>query len=284
MKKLILISFFLGFTAFVQLSSAQDQYFETSDGVRIHYLESGEGETLIFITGWKMPAEIWKYQLDYFSRNYHVIALDPRSQGRSELVIQDNTLERRTKDIIELIEHLEVEPYSIIGWSGGMWETLALLDQSTSMNIKSVVLVDYIMDRKVDLDLLNNAMTTWKDHQSYPEKTTNSFVRGCFTKEHNESFIKEITDLSLNTPGSIAFAIGANLILFDRDWWPTLEGRDLKILYVVRDRYKNLAEEFKKRLPDAEVEVFMGAGHALFVDESERFNKLLTQFFESIEK
>jgi non-heme chloroperoxidase len=193
-------------------------------------------------------------------------------------------LERRTKDIIELIEHLEVEPYSIIGWSGGMWETLALLDQSTSMNIKSVVLVDYIMDRKVDLDLLNNAMTTWKDHQSYPEKTTNSFVRGCFTKEHNESFIKEITDLSLNTPGSIAFAIGANLILFDRDWWPTLEGRDLKILYVVRDRYKNLAEEFKKRLPDAEVEVFMGAGHALFVDESERFNKLLTQFFESIEK
>lgn len=62
----------------------QSRFFTTSDGVRLHYLEAGTGPALIFVPGWTMPAEIWEAQLRDLSREFRVIALDPRSQGASE--------------------------------------------------------------------------------------------------------------------------------------------------------------------------------------------------------
>ena len=67
----------------------------TSDGVKIHYLEAGQGPAILFIPGWTMPAEIWRPQIDYFSQHYHVVAVDPRSQGDSDKPGDGNYPERR---------------------------------------------------------------------------------------------------------------------------------------------------------------------------------------------
>jgi len=58
--------------------------FKTSDGISIHYLEAGSGHPIVFIPGWTMPAWIWQKQIEEFSKKYHVIAVDPRSQGESD--------------------------------------------------------------------------------------------------------------------------------------------------------------------------------------------------------
>ena len=68
----------------VKAQATKSGFFKTSDGVRIHYLEAGSGRPIVFIPGWTMPAWIWQKQIDEFSKNYHVIAVDPRSQGESD--------------------------------------------------------------------------------------------------------------------------------------------------------------------------------------------------------
>src|SRR3984957_21034934 len=68
----------------------EDKFFKTSDGVRLHYLESGAGPTIVFVPGWTMPAEIWQPQIEYFSRSYHVVAVDPRSQRASDKPTEGN--------------------------------------------------------------------------------------------------------------------------------------------------------------------------------------------------
>src|SRR5882724_1958475 len=65
-------------------ASVKDGSFITSDGVKIHYLESGTGPTILFVPGWTMPAEIWQPQIEHFSKSYYVVAVDPRSQGASD--------------------------------------------------------------------------------------------------------------------------------------------------------------------------------------------------------
>lgn len=45
-------------------ASVKDGSFITSDGVKLHYLESGTGPTILFVPGWTMPAEIWQPQID----------------------------------------------------------------------------------------------------------------------------------------------------------------------------------------------------------------------------
>jgi len=64
--------------------SPRSQFIKTSDGVRIHYAEAGEGRAIVFIPGWRMPGWIWQKQIDELSKNYRVIAIDPRSQGESD--------------------------------------------------------------------------------------------------------------------------------------------------------------------------------------------------------
>ena len=89
----------------LQCSSAwaESRYFTTTDGVRLHYIDEGAGETLLFVPGWVMPAEIWRRQIDHFARNYRVIAVDPRSQGRSEIAQWGNDIRRHAEDLNELI-------------------------------------------------------------------------------------------------------------------------------------------------------------------------------------
>ena len=50
-------------------AAVKDGSFITSDGVKLHYLESGTGSTILFVPGWTMPAEIWQPQMEHFSNN-----------------------------------------------------------------------------------------------------------------------------------------------------------------------------------------------------------------------
>src|ERR1700761_2387092 len=85
-----------------------DHFFQSSDGVRLHYLEAGpaNAHTLVFVPGWTMPAWIWLPQIQVVSRRYHVIAFDPRGQGESAAPAAGYEPVRRGRDVAELIERL----------------------------------------------------------------------------------------------------------------------------------------------------------------------------------
>src|SRR5205809_3800769 len=64
-----------------------------------------------------MPAWIWDPQFKYFADHFHVVALDPRSQGDSDKPTDGNSCERRAQDIRELLEHLKLDRVVLVGWS-----------------------------------------------------------------------------------------------------------------------------------------------------------------------
>lgn len=69
--------------------STNEAFTEGADGVRIHYLEAGPAHasrSLLLIPGWRVSAKVWAQQIDYFgAQGFHVIAMDPRSQGQSSI-------------------------------------------------------------------------------------------------------------------------------------------------------------------------------------------------------
>ena len=91
-------------------SPAQSGFFTTSDGVRLHYLQAGQGRSILFVPGWTMPAWIWEHQIAHFSRHYRVVAFDSRSHGNSERVTEGHYPNRLARDIRELTQHLEAAP------------------------------------------------------------------------------------------------------------------------------------------------------------------------------
>lgn len=252
-------------------------FFTTSDGVRLHYLEAGAGPTILFVPGWTMPAEIWEPQMRHFAARNRVVALDPRSQGESDKPTEGHYPERRAQDVKELIEHLGLAPAALVGWSLAVPELLTYVDLFGTSDIRALVLVDGMIgeepDPKRDAQLWDWLRQLQKDRAL----ATESFVRSMYRKPQPEPYLRKITAASLKTPTNTAVTLLAN-VFAGGDWRRVLDKLDRPVLYAVTPGLQSQAEMFRRRRPSARVELFEAAGHALFVDQAERFNRILEEF------
>jgi microsomal epoxide hydrolase len=116
----------------------EDGLFTTSDGTRIHFLYEGEQgrlPSLVFIPGWTISANLWTEQLHRFSENRLVVAVDPRSQAESSQSLLDNTPEGRARDLHDLVVHLGIKQFVIVGWSQGAQDVAAYVTQLVRRNL-----------------------------------------------------------------------------------------------------------------------------------------------------
>ena len=252
-------------------------FFTTSDGVRLHYLETGSGPALFFEPGWTMPAEIWQSQIDYFSRTRHVVALDPRSQGQSQQTADGNYCDRRARDIKELVDHLNLAPVALVGWSMGVAETLCYVDQFGTSTLSALVLVDGGFGRDPDPAAKVMGWRRFEELQKDRRGFTEHFVRGMYFKPHPEEYLHGVVEAALKTPTNTAVLLAANALMKD-DYRPILYRIDRPVLYTHRGANKAQGDVLRTYVPWARVEAFEDAGHALFVDDADRFNQLLDDF------
>lgn len=263
-------------------SQVESRTFTTSDGVKLHYLEAGKGPAIVFVPGWTMPAWIWEGQIKHFAEHYHVIALDPRSQGESEKAAEGNYVERRAKDIQELILNRKLAPVVLIGWSLAVAEVLSYAEQFGGGNVRGYVLVDGITWEKQDMEFVGAMLGMYKQLQMNRRPFTERFVRSMYKKPQSEEYIARVMAASLLMPTDSAIA--ASLSSVSRtDWRPAMAKLDRPVLVMCESSIQAMtADPVKKNVPTAQVEAFANAGHALFVDDVDRFNTVLEEFVKGL--
>ena len=251
-----------------------DRFFVTSDGVRLHYLEAGQGHTIVLVPGWTMPAWIWQAQIDHFSRSYHVVALDPRSQGESEITWSGDEPFRRAEDIAELIARTGADPVLLVGWSLGVLDTLAYVHTHGDARLAGLVLVDNSVGENPPPVAERHA----RGYRKPPyDQWVELFVHGMFQTAVPAGYLDRLTETALRTPKAIAHELLAYPL--PRTYWREAIYSTMKpILYVVRARLAGQAANLQLNHPGAETVVFSGVGHALFVDDPGRFNALVEDF------
>jgi pimeloyl-ACP methyl ester carboxylesterase len=89
------------------------------NGVNIYYEVYGSGEPLLLVHGNGGNIEGMKYQIEYFARQYKVIAMDCRGRGKSELGNEPLSYIRMAGDAAALLDHLRCVPAYFIGRSDG---------------------------------------------------------------------------------------------------------------------------------------------------------------------
>ena len=257
-----------------------DHFFLSSDGVRLHYLESGPptGHTIVFVPGWTMPAWIWMPQIQAFSRRYHVIAFDPRGQGDSATPPVGYEPERRGLDIAELIARLGDHRVVIIGWSLGVLDTLASIHVAGDRNLAGLVLVDNSVGEDPPPPPYKPVPHRQGPPPSRPE-AMKAFVRAMFHHPQPASYLDRLTQATLHTPPDASRLLLAYPV--PRSYWKeAVYATKVPVLYVIRPRWVAQGENLVRNRPDTEMEVFSDAGHALFVDEPARFNSVTEEFLK----
>jgi len=264
-------------------------HFTTSDGVELHYLEAGSGPTIVFVPGFTFPAEVWEPQLAHFAATHRVVALDPRSQGRSEKPTEGHHLVRRGKDIGELIEHLGAAPAVVVGWSLGVLETLTYARESGTDRLRGVVLVDMFLGVDEELGEQHPYEPGWRpwiaglqlDRQNF----TREWVRAMYRSEQTAEYLEAMTQAVLATPTNTAVTLLSNAMLMEeRDWRPVVDELNRPVLFVASSQPWAVAEAemVRERWPEIRAEVLEDTGHACFVDKPERFNRVLEEFLATL--
>lgn len=253
--------------------------FTTSDNVRLHYIEAGKGRAIVFIPGWTMPAEIWQPQIDALSAKYRVIAVDPRSQGDSDKVADGNYPERHARDIQELVDHLKLQKPVLVGWSLGAEDVLSYVDQFGTANIGAVVLVDEFI--KTDPQLAASYPRYLLKFQMDRRANTEAFVRSMYRKPQSDAYIAQIAADSLKMPTNSAMAMMMGS-LGRLDWSDALAKMDkVPVQYHFEPYLKSQADLIKQKFPFVQLIPYDDAGHALFVDDADRFNHELEELMQT---
>ena len=256
--------------------------FQTSDEVTLSVLEAGREHAgqpttnIALITGWSMPASLWQKQLVALGRSYYALALDPRGQGESEVPRLGYTAERRAADIHEFLK-----PFSkvlLVGWSLGAIESLQYIQMFGADRLAGLVLVD----SSVGEDPAPGAGGVFlKELRKDRDKTLTEFARAIFKTTRTDTEIDELVR------GAQRMALDDSIALlsypFPRTHWRRIiRGFAKPLLYVVTPQFEAQAHNLQKNRRGTQIAVFKQAGHALFVDEPERFNTLIENFAKSL--
>ena len=98
----------------------------THDGVNLYYEIYGSGEPLLLVHGNGSSIGSLTAQIDHFRKRYKVVAMDSRDQGKSGDSADEITYEKMTDDLAALVDHLQLGPVNVLGWSDGGIEALLL--------------------------------------------------------------------------------------------------------------------------------------------------------------
>ncbi len=263
------------------LPTSQRRRIVMSDGVVLSVIESRNSKpdaplTLALIPGWCMSAWLWQAQIDALSAHYPVIALDPRGQGESDVPERGYTLERRARDIHEFLQ--PCQNVLLVGWSLGALEVLEYAHRYGEDKLAGMVLVDSAVG---ELPAPPSGRSFSDALRADRDQTLNEFVRAMVAKPRPEdevaALLRDAKRMSLDN--SIALLSSD---LPGEHWKESAHAFRKPLLYVVTPQFEEQARHLEKNRPGTRIEGFCKAGHALFMDEPERFNALILDFAESV--
>jgi len=99
----------------------------TSDGVKIHYEDMGQGEpALLLMTAWCMSNSVYRHLLPKCAEHRRVLSLDWRGHGKSETPQSDFGAEGLLKDALAVIEASGAQQIIPVSSSHSGWITTEL--------------------------------------------------------------------------------------------------------------------------------------------------------------
>ncbi|MGG2015094.1 alpha/beta fold hydrolase [Bacillus sp. S10(2024)] len=266
-------------------------YIKLDNDANIYYEDLGRGTPIIFVHGVWMSSRFFHKQLPYFSENHRAISLDLRSHGRSSHIQSGHTIANYARDLHAFIEKLSLENVVLVGWSMGAFVVWEYLKQFGESNVKASVIVDELAsDFKwtdfpigaFDLPALIHIMREIQMNRvNFLKEFISLMFKNPLSKNDFEWILKEVTTI----PESVASAILFDQSVVDyRDYLaqittPTLLcfGREEKLIPVAA------GEHLHKNLQNSQLIIFEDSCHCPFLEEADKFNKIVDTFIQSID-
>jgi microsomal epoxide hydrolase len=163
-------------------------------------------------------------------------------------------------------------------------ELVKYAEQFGTDNVAGMVLVDGFLTDKGSPEMFS-ALSGWMNQlQEDRRKQAEGFVRSMYKKPQTEEYLKSVIDASVKVPADTAAVLIYNMIAV-KDFSTGLARMNRPVLFAYQPESQGSADFLKSKLGDKlRLERFDGDGHALFVDDPEKFNHVLEEFIQGLPK
>ena len=254
---------------------------ETDDGVRLFYTTSGAASNppLVLSNSLGTSTEMWAGQLDLLAERFHVIRYDMRGHGRSDAPEGHYTLDRLGRDVLNLLDALEIERTAWCGVSMGgmlgMWlgvhapnRVLRLAVCNTALHMPPAGLWDERINTVLD-----------KGMEALVGPVLERWFTPAFRADRPQE-VEPVKQMLLATP-SAGYA-GCCAALRDMDQRDAVGAIRHPVLIIAgRDDPSTppeRAEEIKERIPHANLVVFDECAHLSNIEQKDAFNAAVVPF------
>jgi len=151
-----------------------DSKFADANGVKLHYLVTGQGDPVLLLHGFGQSSQMWRPLMRELAKNHTVIAADLRGAGQSDAPTEGYTKAGMARDMHALMTGLGYSKVSIVGHDIGMMVTYAYAAQFPN-EVEKVVLLEALLP---GIGEWNRAWPRDQWHLRFWGKTAEALVQG----------------------------------------------------------------------------------------------------------
>ena len=256
------------------------EYFSLENDIDIAYEISGNtaGPKMVLIHGLYVNSDSWKFQLDDFEKDFHVLRFDLRGHGRTTKPKQSFKVRNYVDDMKKLLDHLGwTEELYIVGHSlGGMIALLYSLENPSQ--VRKLVVADsfcFVAQEAVEEVLGRINSNTLEDYAIIISQ------RGLIPYDEDvaQFVAKSVTDHMTKQDCLTATEASAGFNICEE-----IKSLQPPTLLLVGEKDITTPVWASKMLdewiPNSELVIIPGAGHLTILDHHKEFNNLVLDFWK----
>jgi pimeloyl-ACP methyl ester carboxylesterase len=169
----------------------------TASGTFYVFNKKEQSTPIVFVHGVGLTYEIWQPQLDFF-KNYSTLSYDILGHGKSSLTKQNINFDDFSKQLIELIDELEIDKIHLVGFSIG---SLIARNFATKFNdrLQSLILLGSIYKRSEQQQkIVNERFNQAKKELKLSKQALKRWFTDRYLENNPKTYEKISTILSSN--------------------------------------------------------------------------------------
>lgn len=252
--------------------------------------ERGQGEPLLFLNGLSGDHLYWRSQFRLFGKRYRCLAVDNRDVGQSRYADGPYSIRDLAGDLTEWMEYLELPPAHVVGLSlgGAIAQELAL---AAPGRVKSLVLMntlaradDWFRGTLRAFELIRRQVADtaaffdailpwWVSHRFFEQSERVSWLRALLRQnpypQRLDGFLRQLEALGRHDAAERLPQIACPVLV--------MGGEDDCIAP------PRFSREIQALIPQAQLIVSPGAGHAPPLEDPTTFNSRLEEFLTRLQ-
>lgn len=257
-----------------------ENYILSTDGVKLHYTETGKGNTsIVFVHGWLGNANWWNSQENFLKDDYNVVKIDLGSHGKSDRSRKKWSSEQYADDIKAVVNQLSTPDIILVGHSmSGAYVMQAALDLP---QVKALILIDTLKD-------LDQVFTPEQAEQYMFHFYRNDFKSAVedimpaylFVEQTPVAIKQQLQEEFLQNDAELA--INALKPLYEMDLQKMSKLINIPVRGILSDAEPIDLNNNKKYFKDYGAMIIKSTGHYPMLEKPEDFNALLKTVLEEL--